>query len=154
MSKKDIETVSSVSEDEFKNYVGIEGYKFLEARKKIIDGKYISWAWPPLFLGGIWAGYRKHWYGVFASCLCTIIFGVLGLLISHLMLAFFGKRQYVIAVSNKIKNIKGHETDPQRIQNISSAKGGTSILSAFFAAMLIVSSLGISFILLSLIQNG
>lgn len=153
MSKKDIEIVSGISEDEFKNYVGIEGYKFLEGRNKVIEGNYISWAWPPLFLGGVWAGYRKHWYGVFASCLFTIVLGVLGLLLSHVMLALFGKRQYVIAISRKIKKIKEYETDPSRIQNISLAKGGTSMGSAIFATLLILLSLVVSYFLTMLVQG-
>lgn len=52
ISKKDREIVKGVSEEDFKDYMGTNAYKFLEARNRLLDGKITSWSWMPLF-GGV-----------------------------------------------------------------------------------------------------
>ncbi|MCD8566791.1 MAG: hypothetical protein LRY36_02595 [Alphaproteobacteria bacterium] len=138
MAKKltSMEIVKSVSDSEFKDYVGPNAYKFDKARKNVARGKYTSWGWMPFILGPLWAGYYKWWYMVFVFCLLAIMLGSLGSLISFTLFAIFARSNYVIHASKKITKIKKREPDPEHLRESLKAAGGTSRFTAFLALII------------------
>ena len=51
---------NSVTEDEFKTFVGINAHKFSLIREAALQGKN-SWSWAAFFFGPFWAAYYKWW---------------------------------------------------------------------------------------------
>ena len=132
--------VKSVSEEEFKDYVGFEAYQFMEARSQLISGNILKPAFtlPGLLLGPVWAGYRKMWAQVGLCVLAVAILGVFGLALNFIILGLYGSKRYVSFASQRIQRLKAIEPDSQRVRTISTIKGGVSILQAVAALLIVI----------------
>jgi len=137
-SKKLRETIESVTDDEFKDYVGVNAYKFMSTRENLMAGKSsFSFSWPALLLGPFWAAYRKMW-GWFSLYLLAYVFFVLtnnGLIFWLLWLlgSCAMTSNYIQSASKKIQFIKQKESDVERLKSILERTGGTSKWSIVIA---------------------
>lgn len=130
VSKKAVETVCSVSDDEFKAYVGEKAYKYMPTRAKIKNGKWISFSLAVLLFGPLWAAYRKMWWAVALYIGAYLFFFSTGNGLFYwlfcVMAAIGFPARYVEHACKKIQKLKGQESDPVRLREILTREGGTS----------------------------
>jgi len=140
MSKQSFqELAEEVTEDEFKDFVGDNAYKFAEARKRALAGKKECWSWLILFFAPIWSAYYKMWTPVLVIFSASILTGILaqspgaGSVVGQIIAVIYAlrlKTGYVRYAYQKISALKEVESDPDRLKAILKKKGGTSKLSA------------------------
>lgn len=155
MSKKSAAIVASVSEDEFKDYIGHNAYKLKVERQAALQGK--TFFQSPTLLALIviipfaviyWLGYHKWWRMLFTVALIIASMSLflvaldtpmwINTLISMsvmLALALWLPVKYVVHASQQIAHFKSLEKDPKRLSILLQKKGGTSALIGVLAVL-------------------
>ena len=144
------ELAQDVSDEDFKDFVGIKAYNFLGAKNKLASGKNSDdFSFAALLFGGFYGAYYKYW-----TPMITFTVGVLAIVIlvedaeNHenyskgltlLLSIFWGvyfNASYVKHSYKKIAQLKKMEDDPARLKVLLGKKGGTSILHLILSLFL------------------
>ena len=134
-----------ISDDEFKDFLGQNAYKFFSAKDRALRGKNV-WSWSAFFFPLFWAAYYK-WYvaaGVIAlvniaaiECLGT--FALPAFYLSSLVISIVAgitfKSAYIRHAFSKIAEFKAVESNPQRLKDLLQRHGGSSAFNVFLAFM-------------------
>lgn len=151
---------NSVTEDEFKTFVGINAHKFSLIREEALQGKN-SWSWAAAFGGPFWAAYYKWWT---ALIIIYLAYFALGFVISAIALSLLNtsnpdlpgqlhlaillilgivqgltlKSGYVRHAYKKIATLKIYASNSEELNTLLAKKGGTSILGPIAMGILFI----------------
>lgn len=148
--QKFTELAQDVSDEDFKDFVGLKAYNFLNAKEKLMAGNNKGeFSWPAFVFHAFYAAYYKYW-----TPMLSLIIGALAIIIfvenpekqesySKLFVLalsiFWGqyfKTFYLKHAYKRISRLKKMEEDPDRLKVLLGKKGGTSILHLIFSLFL------------------
>ncbi len=151
------EAINVVTEDDFKTFVGVNAYKFEDARKRALAGKKTSFTWWG-FLPVPYGLYYKFWvpFWFFTAALFVGDFLTMdeptsgGKSLAAMVLLYYMatiKVSYVKHAYKKIAQAKNYEKDPERFKTLCERMGGTSKLALipFFAILIFYTMIPIIF---------
>lgn len=149
--QKFIELTQEVTDEDFKDFVGLRAYNFLKAKDKLVAGnKKGEFSAAAFLFHGFYAAFYKYWtpmISFFVGALLIIIFvgspekqeafSVFGLGLSIFWGQYF-KTFYLKYAYKRIARLKRMEQDPSRLKPLLEREGGTSVLHLIISIILAV----------------
>lgn len=148
----DADIVKSVTDDEFRAYIGPNAEKFMQVRENFKNGRYVSFNLMALLLPFVWLVYRKQWVWALVVGGLFKLAGVAGdrlfgadtpaayavYFIPNLVTGFFLTAFYVLLSCQEITILKNKEGDQAKLMALLQKKGGTSPLALSVIVIILV----------------